>query len=217
MLRPAVAVVHCARSGQSAQTAPKAALRAPSPIPRIGAVLPAGQLTVSASRSMLKASLVNNPPAAWGFWVLHLDSTPARARRSCNSPVPYAQSPKATGRSSAPQRWAATGSPTAGSRSSTSSGSVTASQTSAVATGSSTGATCSTVTGSSLTTGSSDAASSATWAGSATSAGSLVGPGAVSSAGSTSASRATATEASPTLPGVAVVAVMISESGSAEI
>ena len=55
---------------------------------RIGAVCPAGQVTVSASRSMSKRSLVNLPPAATGAWVLHLDSIPARSSRSCNSPVP---------------------------------------------------------------------------------------------------------------------------------
>jgi len=34
-------------------------------------VCPAGQLTVSFSRSLPKRSLANMPPAATGCWVLH--------------------------------------------------------------------------------------------------------------------------------------------------
>jgi hypothetical protein len=65
MLRPSLAVVHRAASGQAAQTAPKRAIR-PSSKGRSGAASPAGQVTVPAAKSMLKASLVNRPPGATG-------------------------------------------------------------------------------------------------------------------------------------------------------
>ena len=65
MLRPFLAVVHCAARGQAAQALPKEAIR-PSPAGRSGTVRPAGQLTVPAARSMWKASLVNRPAGATG-------------------------------------------------------------------------------------------------------------------------------------------------------
>jgi hypothetical protein len=37
---------------------------------RIGAVIPPRQVTAAASRSIPKRSLLNNPPAAVGAWVL---------------------------------------------------------------------------------------------------------------------------------------------------
>lgn len=55
---------------------------------RIGAVAPAGQVTVSCSRSTSKRSLVNMPAAATGCWVLHLSWIPAPPNRSWNGPVP---------------------------------------------------------------------------------------------------------------------------------
>src|SRR6266851_647210 len=62
MLRPSLAVVHRAASGQAA---PKHAIR-PSPQGRSGAASPAGQVTWPAARSMRKASLVNRLPGRPG-------------------------------------------------------------------------------------------------------------------------------------------------------
>jgi len=56
MLRPPAALVHWARSGQPVQAGPNWAAPDPSLLRRIGAVFPFGQVTVSVSRSTLKAS-----------------------------------------------------------------------------------------------------------------------------------------------------------------
>jgi len=88
MVRPPAAVVHWARSGQPAQSAPKLAIPDPS-LPRwIDADCWWGQVTVSSSRSTVNRSLENNPPAVVGCWVFHLDSIPAWSWCFWNSPVP---------------------------------------------------------------------------------------------------------------------------------
>ena len=86
--RPAGEVVHWPASGQVAHARPKRAVPASLLLRRIGATFPAGQDTVSASRSMPKRSLAKRPVALTGGWVLQRAWMPARARRSNSSPVP---------------------------------------------------------------------------------------------------------------------------------
>ncbi len=59
IVRPPLAVVHWAASGQVRQAAPNLASPAwrSRPLARMGTVMPAGQVTVFASRSMAKRSL----------------------------------------------------------------------------------------------------------------------------------------------------------------
>ena len=86
--RPDFDVVHCAARGHSAQAVPKSAVPSPLRLRRIGVTALFGQVTVSLSRSIPKASLVKRPPALLAGGVLTLASIPASFNVSRNSPAP---------------------------------------------------------------------------------------------------------------------------------
>ena len=88
MVRPPAAVVHWSRSGQLAHDLAKDAVPSPSGPRRMSTVTLFGQVTVPAPRSISKRSLVNNPPAALGDWVLHPEAMLAPSSLDWNSPVP---------------------------------------------------------------------------------------------------------------------------------
>jgi hypothetical protein len=69
--------VHWVTSGQVEQCSANFAIPVPSCSRRIFAVISAGQITVSRSRSMVNLSFANSPFFAEGGWVLHFESTPA--------------------------------------------------------------------------------------------------------------------------------------------
>ena len=71
IVRPSLAVVHRAASGQARQAAPNRAAPACRPAAgRTGTVTPAGQVTVLPSRSIAKRSLGKRPFTAAGGWHL---------------------------------------------------------------------------------------------------------------------------------------------------
>jgi hypothetical protein len=79
VLRPVLESVHCARSGQVVQAAPKSALpawRRLSLTRRIGLTVPLGQVTRCWSRLMSKRSLVNFPVGCDGWLDLGLGVDP---------------------------------------------------------------------------------------------------------------------------------------------
>ncbi len=89
IVRPYGAVVHCAASGQVRQAAPKLAAPAWRPLrARMAAVMPAGQVTVPARRSMPKRSLGKWPLGAGGGWTLMPACRPASSIFSRSSPDP---------------------------------------------------------------------------------------------------------------------------------
>src|SRR5450759_2065652 len=88
MVRPVLAVVHWAASGQLAQAPPKAAVPPPALAGWIGTVTWAGQVAVPAPRSMVKASLGNRPPGATGGCTLVMMSAPAASSFSSSTPAP---------------------------------------------------------------------------------------------------------------------------------
>ncbi len=88
IVRPLVAAVHCAASGQLAQAAPKYATPPPVPAGLLVVVTPAGQRTVPAGRSTLNWSLDNRPAGATGGWTLHITFAPATSCACSSSPAP---------------------------------------------------------------------------------------------------------------------------------
>jgi hypothetical protein len=87
IVRPAFDVVHRVASGQATQAEPKDAF-ASRPWGRSGAIRPAGQVTVRATRSTMKSLFGYRPPGAPRGWTLHRISAPAPSSVSSSSPVP---------------------------------------------------------------------------------------------------------------------------------
>src|SRR2546430_5605722 len=90
IVRPALAVVHWAASGQVAQAGPNSALPACRAWPRtkrMATVTRLGHVTVPASRVMSNRSLVNWPAGATGACTLSLVWTPAASSRCRTSPA----------------------------------------------------------------------------------------------------------------------------------
>ncbi len=74
--------------GQAAQADPKLASAARRRRARSGTVSPAGQVTVAASRSMAKSSLLKRPPRATDGCTLMRGSAPAVSSVSSSAPLP---------------------------------------------------------------------------------------------------------------------------------
>src|SRR3954452_13962905 len=77
IVRPAGEVVQEARNGHGPHASANRAMPSPWAPRSMSAVSPAGQVTVSWSRSIVKSPLVNNPPGRGaGGWDRHPDSMP---------------------------------------------------------------------------------------------------------------------------------------------
>ncbi len=86
MVRPRRrSLVQRATSGQAAQAGPKRASRMRR-CRRSGAVSPAGQVTLPASRSMTKSDLLKRPSGAVGGWTLTRSVAPAPSWTDSSSP-----------------------------------------------------------------------------------------------------------------------------------
>ena len=88
MVRPPGEVVHCVANGQPAQVVPNTAIPPPPLAGRIGALTRPGQVTVPVVRSMVKRSLANRPPGAFGGCTFVKICAPAVSSLANSGPVP---------------------------------------------------------------------------------------------------------------------------------